>query len=82
MKIAILDNESDMPRVIVAEVPAYLSGLDMPADDIAGVIIAALGLHEPEYLIGVFEGDINASLEGLREGFKERALGAATEITG
>ena len=88
MIITILDQENN--RVIVAEVPEYLTSQNKSSDDIAQAIFDALGLSSPEYMIGEFKAllDLNVinsnhvkgyiRLEDITQNFKEDALQALT----
>ena len=90
MKISIHDYANN--RVIIAEVPTYLTDLDYSSDDIAQAIMTALGLNqsETEYMIGGFKVNVDHAvrndngamhkIEELTQDFKEDVLSALAEI--
>lgn len=82
MKISINDYANN--RVIIAEVPEYITSVTTEGEEIADAIFNALGFNSDEcdYMIGDF--NVNAdlslmdqpidSLEDLSQNFKEDAL--------
>lgn len=80
MKISIHDYANN--RVIISNVPHYLSEANISSDDIALTILIALGLKEDEcdYMICDFEVENILSLEQLTQNFKEDALEALAEL--
>lgn len=91
MHIAILDQENN--RVIISEVPDYLTSLDRSSEEIAEAIFNVLGLSSPEYMIGEFKfaidvaslnsgkgyGENTRTLEECTSNFKEDVLSALEE---
>lgn len=69
-------------RLIVAEVPQYLTDLNYSSDDLAQAIIIALGLNsdETEYMIGEFTLRIDVNTLNSGRGYGENT-GRLEEFT-
>lgn len=88
MQIAIIDHEN--ARVLISEVPTYLTDKNAEPDEVASAIMEALGINSgnTEYMIGHFQTQIHKNviidtikdINDLTGDFKEDALLALENI--